>query len=169
MLFRKIRTPYSKLINFREELRVLCERLKKSGHKVVLTTGVYDLLHEGHLWYLVDSRNLGSVLVVGVNSDNHTKKIKGDGRPIIGEKQRALMIAGFECVDYVYIFNDRLDLVEIARPNIFVMSLTSHAKPNEGERLQQQEIVKMHGGEVRIFGPEKQESTTNIIEKIKLL
>jgi rfaE bifunctional protein nucleotidyltransferase chain/domain len=156
-----------KILRDKEELVKVCRMLKEGDLKIVLTTGIYDLLHAGHLMYLISARIQGDVLIVGVNSDEHTKQIKGENRPIIQEEQRAFMVAGFECVDYVYIFENRIELVEIVIPAVFVMSETSHAKPNQGERLVQQQIVQDSGGEVVIFGSMQTCSTTEIISRIK--
>lgn len=162
-----MRDVNSKMIRSKVELSEICRQLKEAGLILVLTTGIYDLLHVGHLWYLVSARNQGHILIVGINSDAHTKIIKGDSRPIIPEEQRAFMVAGFECVDYVYIFSDRLELVTTVQPNVFVMSETSHAKPNEGERLVQQQIVKDSGGQIVIFSAAQSCSTTEIISRIR--
>ncbi len=164
-----MRNIYDKIVGFRAELVERCQRAKRSQKTLVLTTGVWDLLHEGHLVYLTEARMLGDFLAVGVNSDAHVKTIKGSGRPIINERQRAFMVAGFECVDLVYTFDDRLDIVKAVEPSVFVMSETSHANPNEGERLVQQQVVKEKGGRVVIFGPQRQCSTTEIIRRIRCL
>jgi len=148
-----MRNIYDKIVGFRAELVERCQRAKRSQKTLVLTTGVWDLLHEGHLVYLTEARMLGDFLAVGV----------------INERQRAFMVAGFECVDLVYTFDDRLDIVKAVEPSVFVMSETSHANPNEGERLVQQQVVKEKGGRVVIFGPQRQCSTTEIIRRIRCL
>ena len=82
-------------------------RLQKAGKKVVFTNGVFDILHVGHLTYLEEARNLGDVLVVGVNSDASVKVNKGDKRPINSETNRAFVLLGTKFVDYTVIFNEK--------------------------------------------------------------
>ena len=152
------------------QLAGICDQLRNGGgKKVVLTTGAFDLMHEGHLRYLEEARSYGDVLVVGINDDNFVKNLKGQERPIIDENARAFMIAGFGCVDYVHIFGDRLEIVRAVRPNVFVMFAQSHCKPHEGDRPEQQHIVRENGGEVIILDEpmSRRYTTTSIIKKLK--
>lgn len=89
-----------------EDLVPQLERHRKRGQTIVTTNGCFDLLHYGHLVYLQQARNYGDVLVVGLNSDASVKRLKGKNRPLMVEKERAALIAGLECVDYVFIFDE---------------------------------------------------------------
>ncbi len=151
------------------QLSGICDQLRGHGKKIVLTTGAFDLLHEGQLRYLEEARGLGDVLIVGINNDEFVRNLKGPGSPIIEEGDRAFMMAGFGCVDYVYIFCDRLEIVELIRTDVFVMFAKSHCKPHEGNRPLQQQVVKKYGGKIVIIDePSKRKySTTEIIKKIK--
>lgn len=146
-------------------LRKECEDLRKAAKRIVLTTGIFDILHVAHVRYLEAAKELGDVLVVGINSDAFTKKIKGDNRPIINEHERAYLIASMDMVDYVHIFDCRLGIVDLVRPNVFVMSNTSHAKPET--RCEQQERVISYGGEIVIYDKMSSIHTTDIIKKIR--
>src|ERR1700722_8202174 len=98
----------------REGLRDLLDELRREGRKIVLANGIFDLLHVGHVRYLQAARAEGDVLVVGLNSDASTRKLKGAGRPILTERARATLVAALACVDYVLIF-DELDVKPLLR------------------------------------------------------
>ncbi|MFH0930171.1 MAG: adenylyltransferase/cytidyltransferase family protein, partial [Candidatus Moraniibacteriota bacterium] len=100
-----------KIIAGQCQLSDICDQLRLDSKRIVLTTGAFDLLHEGHLRYLEEAKSFGDALVVGINNDQFVKNLKGQERPIIDEAARAFMIAGFECVDYVHIFGNRLEIV----------------------------------------------------------
>jgi D-beta-D-heptose 7-phosphate kinase/D-beta-D-heptose 1-phosphate adenosyltransferase len=96
--------------------------LKRSGKRVVFTNGCFDLLHPGHTRYLAEARKLGDALLVAVNSDRSVRALKGPGRPIMPEAERAEILAALECVDYVTIFDDLTPQAVIARmlPQVLV-------------------------------------------------
>src|SRR5437763_10712605 len=85
----------------REDLGALGDRLRAEGRRIVFTNGCFDVLHVGHLRYLQAARRLGDVLVVGVNTDASVAALKGDGRPLVPGLERAELLAGLRCVDYV--------------------------------------------------------------------
>ena len=157
----------AKIINNLEGLRAMCNAHRSLGKKIVLTTGAYDILHEGHLKYLLQSKSYGDVLVVGINDDKFVRDLKGEGRPVYPENHRAFMVAGFGCVDIVSIFNNRLVIVDCVRPDVMVMSSTSHAAPNTLPRLKQKEMVEMFGGKVIILNEMSKYSTTKMIAYLK--
>jgi rfaE bifunctional protein nucleotidyltransferase chain/domain len=105
-----------------ESAYTLVEELKRRGRRVVFTNGCFDLLHPGHTRYLAEARKLGDVLIVAVNSDTSVRAIKGPGRPIFPEAERAEILAALEAVDYVTIFDDLTPQAVIARmtPNVLV-------------------------------------------------
>jgi len=137
--------------------------LRSQGKRIVFTNGCFDILHIGHTRYLRDAAGLGDVLVVGVNSDASVKKIKGRGRPIVPEEERAEVLASLACVDYVVIFDEeRPDaLIESVRPHI-------HAKGGDYglQDIPEKKLVESYGGRVVILKKVEAHSTRNIIQKI---
>src|SRR5690349_9458930 len=105
-----------------EELRNRCEKLRSAGKKIVATNGCFDLLHVGHVRYLQAARAFGDALVVGVNGDRSVRELKGSGRPIIAEKDRAEILAALACVDWVAIFPGMraTNFLAAARPAVYV-------------------------------------------------
>src|SRR5882672_9113103 len=89
-----------------DQLLVERARLRAAGERLVFTNGVFDILHVGHVRYLSEARKLGDVLVVAINSDRSVRELKGPSRPVVGEGERAEMLAAFRCVDFVVVFDD---------------------------------------------------------------
>ena len=133
------------------------------GQKVVLANGCFDILHVGHLRYLEHARKLGDVLVVAINSDESTHRIKDSGRPILSESERVSLVSALRCVDYVVLFDepDVSHVLEVLRPAI-------HAKGTDytEQTVPERDKVLASGGEVRIAGDPKEHSTRSIIERI---
>src|SRR5580692_3107919 len=98
----------------REGLHAILEEHRRAGRKIVFANGVFDLLHVGHVRYLQAARAEGDFLVVGINSDASTRKLKGEGRPILTERARAALVAALRAVDYVVIF-DEVDVNPLLR------------------------------------------------------
>lgn len=145
------------------KLKKVIAALKAKGEKIVFTNGCFDLLHYGHAKYLQDAKNEGDILVVAVNSDASLKRIKGDKRPITGEKDRLRLIAALESVDYVTLFNDDtpIKVIKALRPDILV----------KGADWNKQNIVGADfllgtGGKVKTIKLLKGRSTTGLIKKI---
>jgi D-beta-D-heptose 7-phosphate kinase/D-beta-D-heptose 1-phosphate adenosyltransferase len=107
-------------IKGRATLARILERERRRGRRIVLTSGFFDLFHVGHLRSLEQARALGDVLVVGVNRDRRARELKGPGRPVVHERQRAEIVAGLECVDYVVLFGEDTPdpLVRALRPDV---------------------------------------------------
>ena len=105
-----------------DELRTRAEELRASGKKLVATNGCFDLLHAGHVRYLQAARALGDALVVGVNGDDAARQLKGPGRPLNPERDRAEVLAALACVDWVTIFHDTraVRFLESAAPAVYV-------------------------------------------------
>jgi D-glycero-beta-D-manno-heptose 1-phosphate adenylyltransferase len=157
-----------KVITF-EQLPDLRQELADSGARVVLTNGHFDLLHVGHLRYLKTARELGDVLVVGINDDETTSARKGLRRPILPEAERAELVAGLACVDYVTIFHDATadNLVNSLRPHIYVKGGDYTVDPDQpGTLLPEAPTVQQYGGEVRILDLETGHSTSAIEDRI---
>lgn len=148
----------------KSELIHVVEALKKDGKKVVFTNGCFDLLHVGHLRYLQDARRLGCCLVVGLNTDESIRTIKGPSRPFVPEMERAEMLAGFSCVDYVVLFNEptACELIEALKPDIYVKGGDYSTKPQVPEA----EVVASYGGEYIVLPIVEGKSTSNIVTKI---
>jgi D-beta-D-heptose 7-phosphate kinase/D-beta-D-heptose 1-phosphate adenosyltransferase len=138
-------------------------RRRQAGQRIVMTNGCFDLLHPGHIATLEDARALGDCLVVGVNSDRSVRELKGPGRPVLDEANRAHMLAALECVDHVVIFDDTsvAALVAQIRPEILAKSAAYAVHEVVGH-----EIVLAYGGEVRLTPMQGDFSTTRLIHKI---
>jgi len=105
-----------------KELLWEVKKLKESGSKIVFTNGCFDLLHVGHLRVFREAKKRGDILIVGVNSDASVKKLKGPGRPLVPEKERAELLANLELIDYVVIFTEETpeNLIRAIRPDVLV-------------------------------------------------
>jgi D-glycero-beta-D-manno-heptose 1-phosphate adenylyltransferase len=136
----------------------------RSGRKVVFTNGVFDILHVGHVRYLQEARAQGDMLVVGVNADSSVKKLKGPSRPLQNEADRAEILAGLGCGDYVTLFSENTpeDLIRVVRPDVFVKG-----GDYKIETLPEAPAVMSYGGVVKILQFVDGKSSTNIINKMK--
>ena len=127
------------------DLAVQVEERRRQGQRVVTTNGVFDLLHVGHVRYLQAARRLGDMLVVGVNSDACTRRLKGDSRPLVSEDERMEVLAALACVDYVTVFDEPTPnaLLAVLRPDI-------HAKGGDYdiEQMPETPLVRSWGGQV---------------------
>ena len=145
------------------ELRVLISRAQAQGRTVVFANGCFDLIHVGHIRYLRAARALGDLLVVGINSDAAVRALKGPGRPLMNEEERAEIISALQCVDYVTIFSEPTadPILAALRPNI-------HAKGTDytAETVPERNTVLSYGGTVAIVGDPKDHSTKDLIADI---
>jgi len=150
-------------IKAKKELRRIIVGLKTKGKRIVFTNGCFDLLHIGHVRYLEKAKALGDVLVVGVNSDSSVRKLKGRRRPILPEQERAEILSGLGCVDYVALFDEinPLKLITSLQPNVLVKGGDWTKEQTVGK-----EVVERSGGEVVILPFVKGASTSNLIETI---
>ena len=152
------------MILSKETAAKLIEELKLQGKKVVFTNGCFDILHVGHLRYLNEAKKQGDILIVGVNSDSSVRQLKGEGRPINNEIDRAEMLSGLKAVDFTVIFEELtpIETLEKLKPSI-------HVKGGDykKEDLPETKIVESYGGEVRILSFVEGKSTTNIVKKIQ--
>ena len=121
-----------------DEIKALSQDLKSRDKKIVFTNGCFDLLHAGHVQYLEAAKSFGDILILGLNSDRSVKAIKGSGRPINNETDRAYIVAALEVVDYVVIFDEDTpyNLIQTIRPNTLVKG-----KDYEGKKVVGQDIV----------------------------
>lgn len=130
------------------ELASIIEQAKADGRKVVFTNGVFDFVHAGHLEYLEKARSLGDMLVMAINTDSSVQRIKGPTRPINAEDDRAHVLCGLRCVDYVTLFDEDTptQILDLLKPSI-------HAKGGDydPEKMPETPTVRKHGGEVVII------------------
>lgn len=147
----------------RSELSALGDSLRAGGQRIVFTNGCFDLLHVGHLRYLEQARALGDVLVVGLNADSSVRGLKGPKRPVVPEDERAELLAGLRCVDYVTLFEEPV-------PNETLAALRPHFHVKggdyEAESLPETPLVRSLGGEVVIMPLVEGRSTTNVVQRI---
>ena len=148
----------------RAKLKQISDNLKLSGLKVVTTNGCFDILHSGHVGILSSARALGDVLIVGINSDESVRKLKGPGRPINSEQDRAEVLSALRSVDFVTIFAEDtpVEFLTIVRPNIHVKG--ADYKP---EQLAETPVVERFGGKVQILDLLPGKSTSSIVERMK--
>lgn len=146
-----------------EELAQIIETLKAEGKKVVFTNGIFDFVHSGHLEYLEKARELGDIMVMAINSDASTKRIKGPSRPINAQQDRAMILAGMRCVDYVTIFEQDTptEILNTLKPSI-------HTKGGDydPEKMPETSTVRKNGGEVIIIPLKEGYSNTKQFKKI---
>ena len=141
------------------------EALRKSGKRLVVTNGCFDLLHAGHVRYLERARNLGDALLVGLNGDASVRALKGAGRPIYGAADRALVLGALACVDAVCEFPETraVHFLETARPDQYVKGGDYTLETLDKE---EREAVERYGGRIVILPFLPGKSTTATIEKI---
>ena len=152
----------SKVLKLQDLIRTV-QDLRESGKNIVFTNGCFDILHVGHVRYLTAARLEGDVLVVGVNSDESVRSIKPKNRPIMNQDQRAEVLAGLECVDYITVFNepDPLILIQALKPDVLVKG----ADWSE-EEIIGADVVKANGGKVVRVSVVPEVSTSRIIQRI---
>jgi len=138
------------------------ESLRLAGKTAVFTNGCFDILHPGHVDYLNFARNQGDALILGLNSDASIRRAKGEGRPIVPEQDRALVIAGLECVDYVVLFDEDepAPLIGELIPDVLVKGA------DWAHYVSGREVVEAHGGKVVLAEMVPGRSSTNIIQRI---
>lgn len=159
--------PRRKLIAW-EQLPAWREVVRQSGRKLVVTNGCFDILHAGHVTYLAAAREQGDALLIGLNSDASVRELKGAGRPVNSQDDRALVLAALECVDGVCVFAERsaVHFLETARPDIYVKGgdYTVDQLPADEVRT-----VRAGGGEVRMMPGVPGKSTTTLLARIAAL
>lgn len=148
-------------VHDRRQLAAILAERKRLGQSVVFTNGCFDLLHMGHVRYLRQARELGSCLVVAINSDESVRRLKGPERPVIGQGERAEMLGALECVDYVTVFDEDtpMELLTVLRPDIL-------AKGGSTPVVVGREFVESYGGKVLTLDLVEGQSTTQIINRI---
>ena len=148
----------AKVVTLSQLLPLLCQA-RQNQQKVVFTNGCFDLLHVGHLRTLEWARRQGDVLVVGLNSDASVRRLKGPERPLTSEQDRAELLAGFQCVDFVILFAEDtpLELLSQIRPEVHVKG--GDYRP---EDLPEASLIHSYGGQVLITPLIEGRSTTRL-------
>jgi len=145
------------------ELVPMVAGLKQAGRRIVFTNGCFDILHVGHVRYLKSARALGGALIVGLNSDKSVKRIKGDKRPIVPERERAELLSSIRFVDYVVLFDepDPYNTIAAIKPDILVKGGDWSL-----ENIVGRDIVESYGGEVHTIPFIEGASSSRMIEDI---
>lgn len=137
--------------------------VRQRGGVIVLANGCFDLLHVGHIRYLAGAKALGDCLIVGINSDEQVRKLKGANRPLMPERERAEIVSALKSVDYVTVFSEPTveELLRALRPDF-------HAKGTDytTDSVPERAVVQEYGGKVAIVGDPKDHSTTELMRKI---
>jgi rfaE bifunctional protein nucleotidyltransferase chain/domain len=145
-------------------VRERVERARREGRTVALANGCFDVLHVGHVRYLEGARAEADELVVGVNSDASVRRLKGPGRPLAGEQDRALLVAALRAVDHVVVFHedDVGTLLRALHPDV-------HCKGTDytPDTVPERDVVRAYGGRVAIVGDAKDHDTSRLVAKLR--
>ena len=146
------------------ELKKLVEHLRGENKTIITTNGCFDIIHKGHVIYLKQAKKYADILIVGLNSDDSVRRLKGEDRPINDQNSRAIVLSELRSVDYVYIFDEDtpIKFLEIVKPDF-------HAKGADylGKDIPELRVLDKFGGEMVYIDYIENSSTTSIIEKIK--
>lgn len=147
-------------------LKKKLEKLRKEGKKIAFTNGCFDILHVGHVRYLREAKKTADILVLALNSDSSVRAIKGDKRPLVCEDERAEILAALEFIDFVTIFEEMtpLELIIDLKPDVLIKG-----GDWPEEKVVGRKEIKKWGGKVVIIPEIAGKSTTNIVEKIKIM
>ena len=158
-----MRNVEAKVFESVHDLSGIVSSLKQQGKTIVTTNGCFDLLHTGHISYLSEAATFGDVLIVGINSDMSVQKLKGPGRPVQKEKDRAYIIGSLKMVDFTFVFSesDPREFLGILKPDV-------HVKGGDytPESLPEREVVEANGGKIAIVSFIDGYSTSSIVKKI---
>ena len=148
-----------------KKLPVWREKLRESNRRLVVTNGCFDLLHAGHVTYLEQSAAQGDLLLVGCNGDDSVRELKGSGRPVNGEEDRALVLAGLESVGAVVVFHEKnaVNFLRMAQPDVYVKGGDYTL---ETLVTDEREVIEESGGEIVIIPFVPGKSTSSIIERM---
>lgn len=154
------------MITTAQDFKAIRAKIKSENKKLVFTNGCFDILHKGHITYLNEAKNLGNVLLIGVNSDASVKKLKGDDRPVTNEQDRMFALDNLKAVDYVILFTEDTpyNLIKEILPDILVKGGDWKVPDIVGS-----DIVLNNGGEIKSLNFVNGYSTSSILEKIRKL
>ena len=152
-----------KLVTDIKKLMEVCKQYKSSGKTIVMTNGCFDILHAGHTYILEESKKLGDILIVALNSDISIKKIKSQDRPIISQNDRAYVLSCLSSVDHIILFDDETPEKIISKilPDILVKG-----SDYQGKKIAGEEILSKHNKKIILLDVISGKSSTNIIKKI---
>src|SRR6202165_5078477 len=146
------------------EITIAVETARSQGKTIVFANGCFDVLHAGHVRYLEAAKALGDILIVAVNSDDQARRLKGKGRPLLPQDQRAEIVAALDAVDLVTIFDEPTvtELLLALKPDI-------HAKGTDytEDTVPERDVVRSYGGRVAIVGDPKQHDTRVLLDRIR--
>ena len=147
-----------------KNIKAESSRLKAESKKIIFTNGCFDIIHAGHISYLKEAKALGDILIVGLNSDESVRRLKGKDRPIVSERDRAYVLANLKPVDYVVLFDEDTpyELIKEIKPDVLVKGADY-----EGKNIAGSDIVEAGGGKTVLINFVKGKSTSEIIKKIK--
>ena len=147
-----------------DEVVARVQEARAAGRSVALANGCFDILHVGHLRYLEGARAEADVLVAGVNGDASVRRLKGEGRPILDARERALLVAALRTVDHVVVFeeDDVTRLLLALKPDV-------HCKGTDytPESVPERDVVRSYGGRVAIVGDAKRHATRELLQRIR--
>ncbi len=148
----------------REALKTLVSKIKGEQKSIIFSNGCFDLVHRGHVEYLAEASNLADVFILGLNTDNSVRRLKGSQRPLQDEYARAILMSGFSFIDYVVLFDEDTpyELISEIIPDILVKG-----NDYKAEEVVGYDIVTQNGGAVKTIPLVEGYSTSNIVEKIK--
>lgn len=149
-----------------EELKKISDDLHGKGKTIAATSGCFDIIHAGHVTYLEEASNIADVLVLLLNTDSSVSGLKGPTRPIVPQDERAIVVAGLGCVDYVSLFSESTPCraIEEFKPDIWIKG-----GDYKGKHIPEMDVMSQYGGRVEYLSMVDGCSSTNIIEKIKSL
>ena len=148
----------------RDDLAEFAARVRREGSDLILANGCFDIIHAGHIRYLIGAKEIGGRLVVAINSDRQVRFLKGEGRPVMSENERAEIVAALRCVDAVTIFDEPTveKVISLLKPDF-------HAKGTDYtvDTVPEKEIVRGYGGRIVIVGDPKDHSTTDLLRSLR--
>lgn len=149
-----------------EELSAVRDGMDAAGRRLVFTNGCFDLLHAGHVRYLQQARHLGDALAVGLNGDRSVRELKGEGRPVNTQDDRAEVLAALGCVDYVVIFDEKraAGLLRAVRPHVYVKGGDYTPESLDAD---ERAALSSAGAEVRILPLVPGRSTTSMLDRLR--
>jgi D-beta-D-heptose 7-phosphate kinase/D-beta-D-heptose 1-phosphate adenosyltransferase len=146
-----------------DQAKIYTDNQRQAGKTIVFTNGCFDILHAGHVRYLNQAKALGDILIIGLNSDDSVRRLKGESRPVHSEQDRAFVLLGLKAVDAVVVFNEDtpLNLIETILPDVLVKGGDWSL-----DKIVGRDVVEKHGGKVQTISFLEGRSTTNTIKKI---
>jgi rfaE bifunctional protein nucleotidyltransferase chain/domain len=152
------------MIVIRKKLEEICDFLRLESKKIIFTNGCFDIIHAGHVTYLYEAKSYGDILIVGLNSDDSVRRLKGKSRPLNNQRDRAVVLSSLDMIDYVCIFDEDTpyNLIAEVKPDVLVKG-----GDYDKDSIVGADIVKKNGGAVITIPLLEGRSTSILIDKIK--